>query len=77
MGVGGDGVSFDIADGECVGLLGEFGSGKSTLGNAILRLLDKPAAVSGGSVAFDGTTVTTASEDEIRALRWARISTVL
>ena len=71
-----DGVSFDIADGEFVGLLGESGSGKSTLGNAILRLLDKPAAVSGGSVVFDGIDVTTASEDQIRPLRWAKLSTV-
>src|SRR5689334_5286734 len=71
-----DGVSFDVADGEFVGLLGESGSGKSTLGNAILALLDKPAAVSGGSVVFDGTTVTSASEEELRPLRWAKISTV-
>jgi oligopeptide/dipeptide ABC transporter ATP-binding protein len=71
-----DGVSFDIADGEFVGLLGESGSGKSTLGNAILRLLDKPAAVSGGSVIFDGIDVTTAPEDQIRPLRWAKLSTV-
>ncbi len=71
-----DGVTFGVADGEFVGLLGESGSGKSTLGNAILALLDKPAAVSGGSVVFDGTTVTTASEDELRPLRWAKISTV-
>ncbi|WP_020389028.1 ABC transporter ATP-binding protein [Kribbella catacumbae] len=71
-----DGVSFEIADGEFVGLLGESGSGKSTLGNAILRLLDKPAAVSGGSVRFDGVAVTSASEEEIRPLRWAKISTV-
>lgn len=71
-----DGVSFDIADGEFVGLLGESGSGKSTLGNAILRLLDKPAAVSGGSVVFDGIEVTTAPEDQIRPLRWVKLSTV-
>ncbi|WP_432944563.1 ABC transporter ATP-binding protein [Kribbella sp. CA-253562] len=71
-----DRVSFDVADGEFVGLLGESGSGKSTLGNAILALLDKPAAVTGGSVVFDGTTVTGASQEQLKPLRWAKISTV-
>ena len=49
------GVSFSIEAGECVGLLGESGCGKSTLGNAVLRLLDPPARITGGSVSFDGT----------------------
>ncbi|TWD81188.1 peptide/nickel transport system ATP-binding protein [Kribbella amoyensis] len=71
-----DGVSFDIDEGEFVGLLGESGSGKSTLGNAVLRLLEKPAAISGGSVLFDGVRVSSAPEDEVRPLRWAKISTV-
>lgn len=45
-----DGVSLDIAEGECVGLVGESGSGKSTLGRAVLGL----APVTAGSVSFDG-----------------------
>ncbi|MFE0149185.1 ABC transporter ATP-binding protein [Nonomuraea sp. NPDC059007] len=71
-----DRVGFDVDEGEFVGLLGESGCGKSTLGNAVLRLLDKPAAISGGSVVFDGVDVTHASEENLRPLRWARISTV-
>ncbi|MEV4896389.1 ABC transporter ATP-binding protein [Nonomuraea sp. NPDC055795] len=71
-----DRVGFDVDEGEFVGLLGESGCGKSTLGNAVLRLLDKPAAISGGSVVFDGVDVTRASEESLRPLRWARISTV-
>jgi len=71
-----DRVSFEVHDGEFVGLLGESGCGKSTLGNAVLRLLDKPAAITGGSITFDGRDVTTATEDELRSLRWVDLSTV-
>ncbi|WP_432893190.1 ABC transporter ATP-binding protein [Kribbella sp. CA-245084] len=71
-----DGVSFEVREGEFVGLLGESGCGKSTLGNAVLRLLDKPAAITGGSIVFDGKDVTTTSEDELRSLRWVDLSTV-
>ncbi|GAB3933211.1 ABC transporter ATP-binding protein [Micromonospora vulcania] len=69
-------VSFDIGEGEFVGLLGESGCGKSTLGNAILRLLSPPARISGGRVTFDGVELTSASEDELRRLRWTNLSTV-
>lgn len=71
-----DGVSFEVHDGEFVGLLGESGCGKSTLGNAVLRLLDKPAAITGGTITFDGQDITSTSEDELRSLRWVDLSTV-
>ncbi|MFC4012562.1 ABC transporter ATP-binding protein [Nonomuraea purpurea] len=71
-----DRVGFDVAEGEFVGLLGESGCGKSTLGNAVLRLLDKPAAITGGTVVFDGVDVTTADDDTLRPMRWAKVSTV-
>jgi oligopeptide/dipeptide ABC transporter ATP-binding protein len=70
------GVSFDIEAGECVGLLGESGCGKSTLGNALLRLLDPPARIIGGTVTFDGTDITTLGESALRPLRWQQLSTV-
>ncbi len=71
-----DKVSFSVEEGEFVGLLGESGCGKSTLGNAVLRLLEKPAAITGGTVTFDGRDITTAGEDELRSLRWVDLSTV-
>ncbi|GAB4455516.1 MAG: dipeptide ABC transporter ATP-binding protein [Armatimonadaceae bacterium] len=49
-----DGVSFTVAKGETLGLVGESGCGKSTTGRAVLRLL----TASGGSVTFDGTDLT-------------------
>lgn len=69
-------VGFEVAEGEFVGLLGESGCGKSTLGNAILRLLEKPASITSGSITFDGRDITHAGEDELRPLRWADLSTV-
>ena len=70
------GVGFDVEPGEFVGLVGESGSGKSTLGNAILQLLDKPAKQIGGSVRFDGRDLSTLGDEELRRLRWVRLSTV-
>ncbi|GAA1028066.1 ABC transporter ATP-binding protein [Virgisporangium ochraceum] len=69
-------VSFTVDDNEFVGLLGESGCGKSTLGNAILRLLTPPARISGGTVEFNGRDITTASQDELRDMRWVDLSTV-
>jgi peptide/nickel transport system ATP-binding protein len=48
-------VSFDVGEGEVVSLIGESGSGKSTIGKMILRLLPK----SGGEIVFDGVDVST------------------
>lgn len=60
-----DGVSFDVARGETLGLVGESGCGKTTVGRAILRLI--PAT--SGSVKFDGVDVLSASPRDLRLLR--------
>ena len=60
-----DGVSFEIAEGETLGLVGESGSGKSTTGYCILQLL-KPT---GGSIQFEGTELTTLGREDLRRTR--------
>ena len=71
-----DDVSFDLQEGEFVGLIGESGSGKSTLGLALLRLLQRPARVTGGEVDFEGSDLLTLDEKDLRHKRWSEISTV-
>ena len=69
-------VTFTIDEGEIVGLVGESGSGKSTLGNALIRLIDPPGQIVGGTIRFDGKDITALDEDQLRPLRWTQISTV-
>ncbi|WP_369382133.1 ABC transporter ATP-binding protein [Streptomyces sp. cg36] len=60
-----DGVSFDVAPGETLGLVGESGCGKSTTGRTIVRLLEP----SGGTVSYDGRDISHLPQRELKPLR--------
>lgn len=71
-----DKVSFEVQPGEIMGLAGESGSGKSTIIQAILRVLKAPGVITGGTVRFDGKDVLALDKRGLRGLRWCDISLV-
>jgi oligopeptide/dipeptide ABC transporter ATP-binding protein len=70
-----DGVSFDVAPREIVGIVGESGSGKSLTARSILRLVPATATVSGG-IRFQGEDVLAMTPERLRALRGAQLAMV-
>lgn len=71
-----DGVSFTIAAGETVALVGESGCGKSVTSMSILRLLPSPPAYFAGEIRFEGRDLLTLPEPAMRALRGNEISMI-
>jgi oligopeptide/dipeptide ABC transporter ATP-binding protein len=71
-----DGVSFQVGTGEVLGLLGESGAGKTTLGMALLCLIPPRGAVLRGSIEFEGRSLLDLEEPELRKIRGSRISLI-
>jgi peptide/nickel transport system ATP-binding protein len=71
-----DGVSFDVAPGQVVGLVGESGCGKSVTSLAIMGLLPKRAVEVGGEVLFEGDDLLTTPLDQLREMRGRDIAMV-
>jgi peptide/nickel transport system ATP-binding protein len=68
-------VSFGVSGGDVVGIVGESGSGKSSLANGVLKLL-KPPAISRGEVLYEGRNILNLSDQELREIRWKKMSYV-
>ncbi|WP_022873232.1 ABC transporter ATP-binding protein [Nesterenkonia alba] len=72
-----DGVSFHVARGEILGIVGESGCGKSVTAESVMRLLDEDTTDYDGSVTFDGTTeLLELTEDQMRPYRGSRLGMI-
>ncbi|MEQ8898680.1 MAG: ABC transporter ATP-binding protein [Roseovarius sp.] len=71
-----DNITFDLAPGEILGMVGESGAGKSLTGTAITGLLERPGHISGGEIHFEGQRIDTLSKDAMRPLRGRKIGAI-
>ncbi len=71
-----DDVSFDIAPGEILGVVGESGAGKSLTGSAIIGLLDPPGRVAAGEILFDGRRIDNLPYEAMRKIRGRQIGAI-
>jgi peptide/nickel transport system ATP-binding protein len=71
-----DGVSFDIAKGEVLGVVGESGAGKSVTGLSVIGLIDPPGRISGGEIHLAGLRIDNLPPEEMRRIRGKRIGMI-
>lgn len=71
-----DRVSFDVARGEVLGVVGESGAGKSVTGSAIIGLIDPPGRITGGEVRLSGQRIDDLPDDAMRKIRGKRIGMI-
>ena len=71
-----DGVTFSIAPGEVLGVVGESGAGKSLTGAAIIGLLERPGRISGGQVLLDGVRIDRLPYEQLRRIRGRQVGAI-
>lgn len=70
------GVSFDLFEGETLGLVGESGCGKSTTAYGILQLVQEPGRIVGGSVILNDKDLMTLNDESFRQMRWTELALI-
>lgn len=70
------GISFDLARGERLGIVGESGAGKSITGFALMNLLSRPGYIDSGQITFDGDDVASMPEPRLRAMRGDKMAMI-
>jgi peptide/nickel transport system ATP-binding protein len=71
-----DKVSFEIAAGEILGVVGESGAGKSLTGASIIGLLEPPGRICGGEILLEGKRIDNLSQDQMQSIRGKRIGSI-
>jgi len=71
-----DGVSLEIASGEILGVVGESGAGKSTVGAAIIGLIEAPGRITAGQIALHGARIDDLPAEDLRRIRGKRIGCI-
>ena len=71
-----DNISFDIAPGEILGVVGESGAGKSLTGASIIGLLEPPGRIASGEVLLEGSRIDNLNNDQLRHIRGRKIGAI-
>ncbi|MGD9125011.1 MAG: ABC transporter ATP-binding protein [Desulfarculaceae bacterium] len=71
-----EGVNFSLEPGRSLGLVGESGCGKTTIGMGLMGLLPPNGSITGGRIILDGVELTSLPEEEMRKLRWNQVAMI-
>src|SRR5512133_3652564 len=71
-----DDISFEIAPGEILGVVGESGAGKSLTGASIIGLLEPPGRIASGQIVLEGQRIDNLAQDQMRHIRGRKIGAI-